>query len=401
MTGRACGIVEAFPTPRPINAGCPCAVSFAGAPMQSGRGSLLLLVTLFALGASQEVARAQATSPVRVESLTVAQRFAGTFSYIGGIIPSSSPASVMVSQPSERTLVVLSSVDSPGRTIGRQGEGPGEYRSLGRVGWAGKVFWVNDPVLRRLTLIDVAGRLLRTAPWHPGFDGVGEIRAPSLLGHDGGGTFVATGMRPGGLGVGAGIGERLFLVSTDSGVNWRILTRTTGPATCAIQTPQVSVPVPNCSMPSFTASGDGKVVVVVNPSAEDPKVVTVTSARAIGPQGYSIRLTFRDQPIPRSTQDSVRRYLEGRRLPVRLPPLPTSYPVVGRVLVDGAGNAYLEELVRGRPDSWVVLDASGRPATRLRLPAGAKLHAVTGGEFWASSTNDDGEPEVLLLRRAP
>lgn len=367
--------------------------------MRSERGSLLLLLALLALGAPHEVVRAQSTSPVRVEALTAAQRFTGTFSYIGGITPSSSPGSILVSQPSERTLVVLSSAAPAARNIGRQGEGPGEYRSVGRVGWAGNSFWIYDPVLRRLTFIDATGRLLRTAPWHPGFSGGGEVRAPSLLGHDGGGTFVATGMRPGGLGVGAGIGERLFLVSTDSGVNWRVLTRTTGPATCAIQTPQVSVPVPNCSMPSFTASGDGKVVVVVTPSAEDPKVVSVIAARTTGPQGYSIRLTFRHQPIPRSTQDSVRRYLEGRKLPTRLPPLPTAYPVVGRVLVDETGSAYLEELVGGRPDTWLVLDPRGRPAARLRLPPRAKLHAVNGGEFWASITNEDGEPEVLLLRR--
>lgn len=369
--------------------------------MRTDVRALLVASTIAVMCSPASSIHPQATAPVRAVTLTESRRYAGEFDFIGGIAASGTSTTVLVSQPNERTFVRLSANASEARTVGRRGEGPGEFSSTGSYGSTGRAFWVYDRALMRLTLLDFDGQLLRTTPWQPRLNGVGDVRAPSLLGFDGSKSFMVTGMRPGGLGVGIGIGERLFFFSSDSGATWRIMGQATGPETCAVQTPQVSVPIPNCSMPTYKASSDAKALVVVQPSADDPKVVTVTAARTTGPQGYSIRLAFRPQPIPRSTQDSVRRYLEGRKLPARLPPLPRSYPVVGRVLVDETGNAYLEELVAGRPGSWLMLDATGRPVERLLLPDDARLHAVSAGHFWASTTNEVGEPEVTLLRRKP
>ena len=50
------------------------------------------------------------------------------------------------------------------RTIGRSGQGPGEFASAARVGFLGdSILWASDPVLRRLTYFTAEGEALRTA----------------------------------------------------------------------------------------------------------------------------------------------------------------------------------------------------------------------------------------------
>lgn len=50
------------------------------------------------------------------------------------------------------------------RTIGRSGQGPGEFASAARVGFLGdSILWASDAVLRRLTYFTAEGEALRTA----------------------------------------------------------------------------------------------------------------------------------------------------------------------------------------------------------------------------------------------
>lgn len=48
--------------------------------------------------------------------------------------------------------------------LGRAGEGPGEFRSVSRIGWHADTLWVIDSQLDRVTLFSRTGELIRTEP---------------------------------------------------------------------------------------------------------------------------------------------------------------------------------------------------------------------------------------------
>jgi hypothetical protein len=63
------------------------------------------------------------------------------------------------------------------RVVGRRGAGPGEFNSVGQLGWLGDTLWVSDGRLPRVTFFSDTGRLIRvetampTVSWIPRPDG--------------------------------------------------------------------------------------------------------------------------------------------------------------------------------------------------------------------------------------
>ena len=49
----------------------------------------------------------------------------------------------------------------PAGTIGRAGDGPGEFRGVSRMGWVGDTLWVLDTRFYRFSFFDADGTLLR------------------------------------------------------------------------------------------------------------------------------------------------------------------------------------------------------------------------------------------------
>lgn len=71
----------------------------------------------------------------------------------------------------DHSIPVLYHLDSAGlnaRTIGKSGEGPGEYLAPAWVGATDSTLWVWDIRLHRLTYYDLAGHHLRSAPYGSG-----------------------------------------------------------------------------------------------------------------------------------------------------------------------------------------------------------------------------------------
>jgi hypothetical protein len=98
---------------------------------------------------------------------------------------------VTVSKPTE--LRLFTSEGKFIRAIGRDGEGPGEYRAPRVVLDAGDTIAVFDDVLRRLTYFSTSGRVVSTTSLATGFDfGVGV----SLRGRTGCGSWLAQAIRP-------------------------------------------------------------------------------------------------------------------------------------------------------------------------------------------------------------
>lgn len=71
---------------------------------------------------------------------------------------------IVVSQAQDRAIRFFSSAGAPIGSVGREGEGPGEFRAIARMGFVADTLWVHDGRLRRFTLISQAREVLRSVP---------------------------------------------------------------------------------------------------------------------------------------------------------------------------------------------------------------------------------------------
>jgi hypothetical protein len=69
---------------------------------------------------------------------------------------------VYASEASDRQVRVFDASGRRVRVIGGEGEGPGEFRTLNRVGMRADTLWANDEVGGRITLFGLDGRVLET-----------------------------------------------------------------------------------------------------------------------------------------------------------------------------------------------------------------------------------------------
>ena len=72
---------------------------------------------------------------------------------------------LFVAQPWDRRLRVYSSLGDFIGFIGRDGEGPGEFRSVDGIGLHGGLVWIHDSDLQRLQYFDTEGRFVSSGPW--------------------------------------------------------------------------------------------------------------------------------------------------------------------------------------------------------------------------------------------
>jgi hypothetical protein len=88
------------------------------------------------------------------------------FTDIGGIAVDSEGL-VYVLERRDRAVRVYDTSAQLVRTIGRSGEGPGEFRSPLLLGLLGDTLWVNDVGLRRVTFFSRGGTVLRVVSPKP------------------------------------------------------------------------------------------------------------------------------------------------------------------------------------------------------------------------------------------
>jgi hypothetical protein len=69
---------------------------------------------------------------------------------------------VYVTQPADLNIRGFDTTGHPVRTIGRSGEGPGEFRMLLSAGFVGDTLYVADQTLRRLSMFTADGQFVRS-----------------------------------------------------------------------------------------------------------------------------------------------------------------------------------------------------------------------------------------------
>ena len=82
---------------------------------------------------------------------------------VGDLLPAPD-GSLLVGQPEDRTVMLLSRDGDVVGRVGREGEGPGEFRWISALGWRGDSLWVSDIRGRRITVFNSQLEVVRTEP---------------------------------------------------------------------------------------------------------------------------------------------------------------------------------------------------------------------------------------------
>ena len=282
--------------------------------------------------------------------------------------------------------------------IGRKGEGPGEFESIGRIGWHADSLWVRNQ--RKLSLFSPSGQFIRDIP----------IPSPQLA---------LPGREPERplagdvLALGAG-DQMLQLVTTRAQA---IVVGTIGPsgllnrAAMTIEPPKCpgqdvpgAIRMPFCTKPlvSAPANGRGIASVVLASRAAGRGAMNVTVTDEAGTVRWAQKLDFAEVPISREFADSIRGVIAGYRgtppdlaAKIRAAEMSTFFPPVTDVLVGPDGELWLR--VRTAPNGfvWQRHDGTGRMIGRASASPRLELQAVAGITAWGVMRDADDVPQVV------
>lgn len=278
--------------------------------------------------------------------------------------------------------------DQSGRllhTIGRRGQGPGEFRSVASFGIRADSLWVFDYVARRVTTFSLAtGRVassLATSPSLPGWSG--PIRIAALL--EGGGMLVQGHSR---LGDASGPSVIPFGVVSSSGRYTPIGTLDLAGTSFQLVQPNGTSIVgiqPFTPRPSLVPAPRGDRFALVEPGDTG---VRITMFGSDGQVRYQTHLTIPGEELTRSIADSILNWrgpqvasAEGGAIH-----RPRRLPAVSVALADNDGSLWLRLDPLGlerRASRWLVVEPDGRQAGTVFVPSEHRVVRPDGSSYWA------------------
>ena len=312
----------------------------------------------------------------------------------------------------DAAIAVLDADGSFVRTIGGQGEGPGEFVAIGAMGFVSDTLWLQNWPMLHTSFFDSAGTHLKTEADH-------------------GRPSAGPGMWRTSLPLAGGRGFYIPAVG-NHGESRVLLPMTVGSRTDeARDTLAFSFDVTNMSVagvgvfnysatvtpPIYRIHPGGNGVAIADWAPDRPEVVTVrhfdgdgrlTRESAIGaelrPIPPQVKRDFieegmkkaegpyesagqRGEPVPGSLRAAVE---EGLLLP-------DYYAPVQSMLVTRAGGLWLRETTTTdvHDGQWVALGPDGEAEFRVTAPEGVDFRAIDGDRIWATSTNELDVPFIL------
>lgn len=382
------------------------------------RALLCLFVPVFAAVAQPNAPRATITETLRLDATkedfpTVGRVFVGP------------KGRIVVVLPQDRQMRWY---DSTGRrigAIGKNGEGPGEFQSIGTGGWIADTLWVYDGRLRRTTLIAPDAKFLRTIvqpaqmTWtqKAGEAPVRMIGAgPFAFFADGSSIVYGFGLIKGADGRERGGDEQLARMDR---TGTAIVVHTPTPSNDPRWMLEVSGfgnPVPFRLMPDLAGSYDGaRMATIWANVVGDTGSFTVTLMNAKGERAFSRAYPFKGTPIPQRAIDStLATFLPkpgqptegpsdlGQRMQVAAKQkMPAVYtPVTGIILgLDNTIWIPMRPTPTGR--EVLVLDGRGNPIGSVMLPPRTTLRQANLTTMWATQSDEDGLTSVVRYRLRP
>ena len=339
----------------------------------------------------------------------------------------SSDGSIAVGQRHDAHIRFFDARGVPLGKFGRDGEGPGEFRSVSLYGWVSDTLWVADASTRRVTLISPARKLTRTFRFPAGIQSgaPGEAEAmkyvsvtPRGMLSDGS-LLVFTNMLMGGT-------KPAWVRDAGDHANWVVKTAEDGKfkgfvaAVARAESCGVSgrnegggnwgVGIPFCARPHWSIAPDGNRLVLAAQPRESPGASAVYTITSISPLGDTVLVRqFRYAPIAinkrvaDSTRTAFRAYV-ARQLPpaaaraVDDMRLPSVYPAVKSIVAGRDGTTWIERWTPPGDHVWHVLDASGNMAVAVALPPNVTLQTASRDAIWGIETDDDGLQSVVRFR---
>ncbi|MEO8478361.1 MAG: hypothetical protein ABI542_01915 [Gemmatimonadota bacterium] len=313
-------------------------------------------------------------------------------------------------QQQDGALRVFSSQGRAIGSIGRKGEGPGEFRGLNSIGWLGDTTWVGDNRLRRLTFIGPGAKFLRTVPIPTQLTGEGgqnsEFLSPRLVAVTPDGTLLMQGLRmeptPAGAGtIVRGVSTWLVLATREGGI--RRIVAQSPPDPCHLRAPTSELRIPFCPAPIIAIAPTGDLLVFVTTVTSPAESHIVLSAvNTSGEVVYSKRLPILIERISDAVRDTVvEGFREGdavfREMLGRIE-IPRFYPPISRVNVGANGDVWVGLRPRAGDSFrvWWVFDARGAKVGETRTPANADPAAVDPRGLWIAVVDRVGVENIVL-----
>jgi hypothetical protein len=338
---------------------------------------------------------------------------------IGSVVSSS--GRLAVTQPDDGAVLLFDQSGDLVARVGRRGEGPGEFRSGWLARQSSELIMVSDPVLRRVTMLDWNGKVKRTfsVPQviyrlingrREEFRALGVF--PQAVLPDGGyvmdiipagsstARWISNGEDPG-----TGVS-----IVTDSSGQFRsaVLVHPTPNRECNIEYASMrSIPVPYCESALMVHGprGDRHAVVVPSPQNQSRATVTIRMYSLSTVPLYVRELEFSRIPVARWRADSSRTLLRSRLTgnrealaAVERMKIPEFMPVVRKAVISDNDWLWLELRNATGGSDWVALDSSGEFRSRVALPTGLTVHAVSGMAMFAVRTTSSGEETLVRIQ---
>ncbi len=333
----------------------------------------------------------------------------------------SSNGTIAVLQSQDHVVHFFDSTGSLIATVGREGEGPGEFRTLVRAGWKADSLWVSDPLVSRVTLLSPEGKLLRTLP---------RLASVSPLAQDStslptfgfvfpyavydGDSMLMTAQsgdpRAEALG-----GMPLLKVSPDGWIRRVVTLLPVFESSVRVPLPRggvASAPVPYFPRLLWGVSPNGRVIakLVTNIVDGSQGSLMVTLINAEDDESSRREIPFVGVPIPHHAIDSVIRVrienatrsevkrvyeTEVRDL------VPDVYPPVEELVVDNDHRVWLGLRPTSRGKPWLVLDAAGVATALVALPVNSSVQAADGNRVWVVESDELDVESIVRYRLDP
>ena len=325
---------------------------------------------------------------------------------------------IAVFQPQDMLIRFFSATGASLGTFGRDGEGPGEFRSMGWAGWNGDTLHVEDSGIRRVTFIGPDRKLLRTVPEPVHIlapraepDGAPLLGGAAVVGVMADGTylldFFASGSVPAWF---PGDAKELSysLVHVDhEGRFMRVAAslRDKEPW-CSWGSPSIAVPLCSHFVTGDPFTPAMASVSIAHGSSHDTRYHLRVIGSIRGDTVIDRDYDYRAVPIPPRVVDSVRRQLVSRpglspprKAAYRSVPFPRYFPPVVRMLVGMDTSVWLEEPATAPGvHRWRIVDSRGRVLGVTSVPGNVTLKDVRLDAAWGTETDADGLQSVVRFR---
>ena len=303
---------------------------------------------------------------------------------------------VLLSQPQDATVWVLSPTGNRTAILGRRGEGPGEFKSPVSAGTLGDTLWVFDSQLHRFSFFSASGRPVR------------DLKVPMLVGP-----------------------AQSAAMDKDGSILLWTAYRSAGPraarglvrlaGTFASPTPLLTIPddgcearsapgrtfsLPYCSRPYWGQSADGRLAILLDPVSsryQETGLVKFVAVALSGDTVQNVQISLPRTPLPaldfESTLATIARHqglsLESAK---RLAPRPHFRPPGNWIVVDPSGGLWIGQARVGDQVRWTSVAADGTIVGYLDRSVAMRVLASLGITLLVLESTDDGEEHLEWWR---